>query len=161
MYEFTKRELSRAQRNQADLSIVILDIDKFKEINDNFGHHIGDIMLLEFTNDLKNVLMRKQDLITRYGGDEFVIILPDTDKDNALKLMEKLRIHIKNKIYYFENNLSLNITVSIGVANLRSKAADEKIKNSKDPEEILNVLLKIADDNLYKAKDLGRDKVVG
>lgn len=161
MYEFTKMEISRAMRNSSDISIVILDIDEFKGINDNFGHHIGDLMLAEFVDDFKNIVMRKQDIITRYGGDEFIMILPDTDKDNAFNLMEKLRIHIKNKIYNFENNLNLKITVSIGIANLRSCEVNEKIKNNKDSEEILNALLKTADNNLYKAKDFGRDKVVG
>ncbi len=161
MYEFTKREISRAIRNSTDLSIVILDIDKFKDINDNYGHHIGDLMLMEFVGDLKNVLMRKQDIITRYGGDEFVMILPDTDKENAFNLMEKLRINIQDKVYKFQNNLSLSITISIGLANLISKEVNKKIKDNKNTEEILNILLKMADDNLYKAKDLGRNKVIG
>jgi diguanylate cyclase (GGDEF)-like protein len=161
MYEFAKREIVRACRNSADLSIAILDIDKFKNINDNHGHHIGDVMLTEFTNDLKNVLMRKQDIITRYGGDEFVMILPDTDKGNAVNLMEKLRTYIEGRIYNFEDNLNLNITVSIGVSSLRTLPDGKSIKNNGDPDDILNRLLKIADDNLYRAKDLGRNKVVG
>jgi len=161
MYEFAKREIVRAHRNSSDLSFAILDIDKFKNINDNYGHNIGDVMLTKFTDDLKNILMRKQDIITRYGGDEFVMILPDTDKENALNLMEKLRIYIKNKIYNFEDNLNLNITVSIGVSSLMSLPDGKNIKNNGDPEDILNSLLKIADDNLYIAKDAGRDKVVG
>ncbi len=161
MYEFAKREIVRACRNSADLSIAILDIDKFKNINDNHGHHMGDIMLTEFTNDLKNVLMRKQDIITRYGGDEFVMILPDTDKVNAFNLMERLRAYIEGRIYNFEDNLNLNITVSIGVSSLRTLPDGKSIKNNGDPDDILNRLLKIADDNLYRAKDLGRNKVVG
>ena len=161
MYEFAKREIVRAHRNSADLSFAVLDIDKFKNINDNYGHHTGDVMLTKFTSDLKNVLMRKQDIITRYGGDEFVMILPDTDKENAFNLMEKLRIYIKNKIYNFEDNLNLNITVSIGVSSLRSLPDGKSIKNNGDPDDILNSLLKIADDNLYRAKNTGRNKVEG
>ena len=161
MYEFAKREIVRAYRNSADLSFAILDIDKFKNINDNYGHHTGDVMLTEFTNDLKNVLMRKQDIITRCGGDEFVMILPDTDKENAVNLMEKLRIYIKNKVYNFEGGINLNITVSVGVSSLRSMPDDKSIKNIGDPDDILNNLLKIADDNLYKAKNTGRDRVEG
>ncbi len=164
MYEFAKREIARAVRNSNDLSVAILDIDKFKNINDNYGHHIGDVMLTEFTNDLKNILMRRQDIITRYGGDEFVMILPDTYKENAVNLMEKLRIYIKNKIYVFENDLSLNITVSAGVSSLKgllNEKNGKSIKNNNDSDEILNRLLKIADDNLYRAKDSGRDRVVG
>jgi diguanylate cyclase (GGDEF)-like protein len=160
MYEFAKREIVRTFRNSADLSIAILDIDKFKNINDNYGHHIGDVMLTKFTGDLKNVLMRKQDIITRYGGDEFVMIMPETDKENAFKLMEKLRIYIKDKIYNFSVNLNLNITVSIGISNLNSLLGGENINNNYDPDDILNSLLKTADDNLYRAKDSGRDRVM-
>ncbi len=161
MYEFAKREIVVAFRNSTDLSIAMLDIDKFKDINDDYGHHIGDILLTEFTGNLKNVLMRKQDIITRYGGDEFVLIFPNTDKENAVNLMEKLRIYIKNKIYNFEGNINLNITVSIGLSSLRSLPDGKNIKNGSDPDDILNRLLKIADDNLYRAKDLGRDRVIG
>ena len=161
MYEFAKREVARALRNKADLCMAILDIDKFKNINDNYGHQVGDVMLTEFTNDLKNVLMRKQDIITRYGGDEFVMILPDTDKENAVNLMEKLRIYIKNKIYNFEGGLNLNISVSIGFSSLRSLPDGKSIKNNGNPDDILNSILKIADDNLYIAKNTGRDRVEG
>ncbi len=164
MYEFVKREISRAARNSTDLSFAVLDVDKFKNINDNYGHNIGDIMLVEFTNDLKSVLLRKQDIITRYGGDEFVVVLPDTDKEKALNLMEKLRVYIENKIYTLKDNLNLNITISIGVSDIEQffhdKGAVIAGKNI-DPDEILNSMLKIADDNLYKAKESGRNKVVG
>ncbi|MGC8554612.1 MAG: GGDEF domain-containing protein, partial [Candidatus Acidulodesulfobacterium sp.] len=164
MYEFVKREIVRAARNSADLTFAILDIDKFKNINDNYGHNIGDIMLVEFTNDLKSVLLRKQDIITRYGGDEFVVVLPDTGKEKALNLMEKLRVYIENKIYAPKENLNLNITISVGVSDLEQffydKGAENEGKNI-DPDEILNDMLKIADDNLYRAKELGRNKVVG
>ncbi|MHB8232527.1 MAG: diguanylate cyclase [bacterium] len=161
MYEFAKREVVRAYRNKTYLSIAILDIDKFKNINDNYGHQAGDYMLKEFVTDLKNVLMRKQDIITRYGGDEFVIILPDTDKRNAVDLMEKLRIIIKNKTYTIENNINLTISVSIGVSGMDYPLDGNIIENNDVAEDIFNYILRAADDNLYKAKDLGRDRVVG
>ncbi len=161
----TNRELALTDSlTGIDLSFAILDIDKFKNINDNYGHNIGDIMLVEFTNDLKSVLLRKQDIITRYGGDEFVVVLPDTSKEKAVNLMEKLRVYIENKIYTTKENLNLTITTSIGVSDLDQffydKSAENDGKNI-DPDEILNVMLKIADDNLYRAKELGRNKVVG
>ena len=164
MYEFVKREIVRASRNSTSLSFAILDVDKFKNINDNYGHNIGDIMLVEFTNDLKSVLLRKQDIITRYGGDEFVVVLPDTSKEKAMNLMEKLRVYIENKIYTPKDNLNLNITISVGVSGIEQFFHDKsgEIKEiNYDPDEILNGLLKIADDNLYRAKELGRNKVVG
>ncbi len=164
MYEFVKREIVRAARNSTALSFAILDIDKFKSINDNYGHNIGDIMLVEFTNDLKSVLLRKQDIITRYGGDEFVVVLPDTGKEKAMNLMEKLRVYIENKIYTPKENLNLTISISVGVSDLEQFFYDNGAENEGkniDPDEILNVMLKIADDNLYRAKELGRNKVVG
>ena len=164
MYEFVKREIVRASRNSTSLSFAILDVDKFKNINDNYGHNIGDIMLVEFTNDLKSILLRKQDIITRYGGDEFVVVLPDTSKEKATNLMEKLRVYIENKIYTPKDNLNLNITISVGVSGIEQFFHDKsgEIKEiNYDPDEILNGLLKIADDNLYRAKELGRNKVVG
>ncbi|MHB1661127.1 MAG: GGDEF domain-containing protein [bacterium] len=161
MYEFAKREVIRAYRNKTYLSIAILDIDKFKNINDNYGHQAGDYVLKEFVTDLKNILMRKQDIITRYGGDEFVMILPDTDKRNTVDLMEKLRTIIKNKAYIVENNISLNIAVSIGVSGIEYPLDGNIIKNKDISDDILNYLLRAADDNLYKAKDSGRDRVVG
>jgi diguanylate cyclase (GGDEF)-like protein len=161
MYEFAKREIIRAHRNKANVSMAILDIDSFKNINDNYGHQIGDGMLAAFAVDLKHILMRGQDIITRYGGDEFVIILPDTDKQNAVGLMEKLRNYIKSKIYAFENNVSISITVSAGVSSVKGPFEPKVADGNGAAEDILNNLLKVADDNLYKAKDLGRDRVVG
>ncbi|RZV39602.1 MAG: diguanylate cyclase [Candidatus Acidulodesulfobacterium acidiphilum] len=164
MYEFVKREIVRAARNSTNLSCAILDIDKFKNINDNYGHNIGDAMLVEFTNDLKSVLLRKQDIITRYGGDEFVVVLPDTSKEKAMNLMEKLRVYIENKIYTPKENLNLNITISVGVSDIKQLLSDKNIEiagKNNDPDEMLSSLLKIADDNLYKAKDFGRNKVEG
>ncbi|MCL4497177.1 MAG: diguanylate cyclase [Deltaproteobacteria bacterium] len=161
MYEFAKREIIRAHRNSTSLSMAILDIDRFKNINDNYGHQIGDSMLAEFAVDLRNILMRGQDIITRYGGDEFVIILPDTDKQNAVNLMEKLRNYFKSKTYSFENNVSLSITVSSGVSSVKHPLKPKITDNNGAAEDILNDLLNEADENLYRAKDLGRDRVVG
>ncbi|RZD15290.1 MAG: diguanylate cyclase [Candidatus Acidulodesulfobacterium ferriphilum] len=161
MYEFAKREIIRANRNSTNLSMAILDIDRFKNINDNYGHQIGDSMLAEFAVDLRNILMRGQDIITRYGGDEFVIILPDTDRQNAVNLMEKLRNYFKSKTYSFENNVSISITVSSGVSSVKHPLKPKIIDNNGAVEDILNDLLKVADENLYRAKDLGRDRVVG
>ncbi|HEC24405.1 MAG TPA: diguanylate cyclase [bacterium] len=161
LYELAKREIIRAYRNSTHLSTAMLDIDNFKNINDNYGHQAGDAVLKEFAADLKNIVMRNQDIVTRYGGDEFFIILPDTDKLNAIKLMKKLRIFIKNKVYSLGNNVDLSITVSIGVSGIEYLSGKKIIKNNDDAEDILNRLLKITDENLYKAKNMGRDSVVG
>ncbi len=161
MSEFAKREIIRAHRNSTNLSMAMLDIDKFKSINDNYGHQVGDSMLAKIAVDLRNVLMRGQDIIARYGGDEFVIILPDTDKQNAVNLMEKLRNYFKSKTYSFENNVSISITVSSGVSSVKHPLKPKITDNNSAVEGILKDLLKVADENLYRAKDLGRDRVVG
>ncbi|RZD19518.1 MAG: diguanylate cyclase [Candidatus Acididesulfobacter diazotrophicus] len=161
MYEFAKMEIARAYRNSTDFSMAIVDIDKFKNINDSYGHQIGDDMLVKFTKDLKNVLMRQQDIITRYGGDEFIIILPDTGKQNAINLMEKLRDYFKNKVYVFENDININITISVGVASAEYLLELKVIDSDYDAEALLNGILRSADENLYRAKELGRNRVVG
>ncbi len=161
MYEFAKMEIARAYRNSTGFSMAIVDIDKFKNINDSYGHQIGDDMLVKFAKDLKNVLMRQQDIITRYGGDEFVIILPDTGKQNAINIMEKLRGYFKNKVYVFENDIHINITISVGVSSAEYLLELKVIDNAYDAEALLNGILRSADENLYRAKELGRNRVVG
>ena len=161
MYEYAKMEIARVYRNSTYFSMAIVDIDKFKNINDSYGHQIGDDMLVKFTKDLKNVLMRQQDIITRYGGDEFIIMLPDTGKQNAINLMEKLRGYFKNKVYVFENDIYINITISVGVSSAEYSLEQKTVDNAYDAEALLNGLLRFADENLYRAKELGRDRVVG
>lgn len=161
MLEFTKREIIRAYRNKSDLSMAILDIDKFKDINDKYGHQIGDDMLVKFVNDLKNILIRKQDIITRHGGDEFVVVLPDTNKRSAIALMEKLSDYFKGKTYIINKNISINITISVGVSFAKYPSGSQKKGGNDIIEDSLNYLLKTADENLYKAKELGRNRIVG
>jgi diguanylate cyclase (GGDEF)-like protein len=105
--------------------------------------------------------MRQQDIITRYGGDEFIIILPDTGKQNAINLMEKLRDYFKNKVYVFENDININITISVGVASAEYLLELKVIDSDYDAEALLNGILRSADENLYRAKELGRNRVVG
>lgn len=161
MYEFAKREIARAYRHSTDISMAILDIDRFKDINDNYGHQIGDDILVEFTKDLRNFLMRGQDVITRYGGDEFVVVLPDTGRQNAINLMEKLRSYFGNKVYTLENDIHINITISVGVSSVEYSLEPKATGNNYDTEMLLNDILGFADKNLYKAKELGRNRVVG
>jgi diguanylate cyclase (GGDEF)-like protein len=126
MYEFAKMEISRAIRNKSPLSFGIIDIDKFKEINDAYGHYIGDSILKEFADDLRKLFMRKQDLITRYGGDEFIVILPETDKDNAAVLLNRFNNFVAHKVYMPNGieNIKVNLTVSIGGSSFLPEAAD-------------------------------------
>ncbi len=161
MIEFTKREIIRAYRNKSDLSLAILDIDRFKDINDKYGHQIGDEILIKFVTDLKNILIRKQDIITRHGGDEFVVVLPDTNRHSAIKLMKKLSSYFESKIYTVRGNISINITISVGISFTQYTSGSQKVDKDSAIEDSLNYLLKTADENLYKAKDSGRNKIIG
>jgi len=139
--------LDLAKRNKTDSSIIIIDIDKFKNINDNYGHKVGDEVIIALTSVLQEH-SRKSDIVSRWGGEEFVILLPNTNIDGAFIISEKLREETELLIMNSDGNKVFNFTISLGVA---------KIKNDID----LNVLDVIAraDKALYKAKETGRNKV--
>jgi len=134
--------LTLAKRYNRPLSIIMFDIDLFKQINDLYGHDVGDKVLKTIANIvLSNI--RATDILARYGGEEFVIISPETTLEDAKALAEKLRKEIEN--FLFEEGFS--ITCSFGVTSL----------NQEDTKE---TILKRVDEALYKAKREGRNKVV-
>ncbi len=139
-------ELSRAARYGSDLSIFMLDIDFFKQVNDSHGHKVGDTVLMKLA-DICRKTLREVDLIGRVGGEEFAMLLPETDKNEAADVAERLRSNIENSETPLENGLPIHFTVSIGVASLGSR------------DENLDVLLNKADTALYEAKKTGRNKV--
>ncbi|MRR51720.1 MAG: GGDEF domain-containing protein [Rhodocyclaceae bacterium] len=147
LLDHAERELERAQRNGTPLSILMLDIDHFKQINDRFGHTVGDQVLQRIAELMRSVL-RKQDLPARFGGEEFVVLLPDTDPDGAARLAEKLRQRIAVESFpLLEGNpASLSISVSIGCAD---HAQGAKFHQALDR----------ADAALYRAKAAGRNRV--
>jgi diguanylate cyclase (GGDEF)-like protein len=140
------REVRRAERNQAPLAVVMLDLDQFKRINDGAGHAIGDRILRELSNIL-SANTRDGDVACRYGGDEFVLILPDCTLDHARQKMEFLREQVKHLVVQIKGDLLDGLTVSIGVAAFPDHGASAE------------GLLKAADDALYRAKQTGRDRV--
>jgi diguanylate cyclase (GGDEF)-like protein/PAS domain S-box-containing protein len=139
-------ELSRAKRYGSPLSIFMMDIDFFKQINDRYGHKIGDTVLVKLTQVCHDIL-RGVDTIGRLGGEEFAILLPQTDKGVATEVAERLREAIAAAKVPLEGGLPLQFTVSIGVTSLTS--ADDN----------MDVLLSLADKALYEAKNSGRNKV--
>ncbi|MGM0441335.1 MAG: GGDEF domain-containing protein [Elusimicrobiota bacterium] len=139
-------EFGIARRAGDNLSLVILDIDDFKKINDTYGHPAGDNVLAEISGAIKKHL-RKSDLLIRYGGEEFVILLPRTTKDKAVKTAERIRNVVEDIPFYWEGD-SFNITVSLGVATF-----PEDADKSKD-------LLNIADKRLLEAKETGKNKTI-
>ncbi|MBQ7126178.1 diguanylate cyclase [bacterium] len=141
-----EQEFNRTKRHPADFSLAILDIDYFKKINDTYGHQYGDYVIKTIA-DLMKQCFRKTDLLYRYGGEELVIIMPETHIDGAIIPIQRLRNTIEN--YTFEyNSVKAKVTVSIGLTMNYAEI--------KDTTE----LLKTADSSLYKAKEDGRNRVI-
>lgn len=147
-YFFVKgdEEYKRAQRYQLPLSFLMLDLDYFKLINDNYGHDMGD-HVLKFFAELISPSLREFDLLGRLGGEEFAILLPNIDQLGAYNLAERLRVLVEESSFIFETQ-TITLTVSIGISSLNS------------PLQQLNDLLKQADQALYEAKGAGRNRVV-
>lgn len=146
-FEFNiEREFLRTRRYPSDLSLAMIDIDHFKEVNDTYGHQFGDYVLKEISNIIA-ASFRKTDMIYRYGGEELAIILTETPLENAFNPMERLREKISEHKFLY-NNQTANITVSIGLSSNSVEVATQ--------EE----LVECADKSLYKAKQDGRNKVV-
>ena len=145
MLQELNREYIRSIRNNIDCAIILADIDHFKLVNDNHGHGAGDKVLSNTAGQFISHL-RPYDSVYRYGGEEFLIILPDTDKNTAVNVLERLRQEISNnKITIDEDNI-INITMSFGVAMISSKWQ-------------INDIIKHADQALYQAKADGRNKI--
>jgi diguanylate cyclase (GGDEF)-like protein len=143
-YEMADHELDRSHRIGSPLSFVMLDIDYFKKVNDKFGHLVGDTVLIILAKLLKQQL-RSVDLCCRYGGEEFVICLPDTDAKGAQDVAERIRIAVCQGSILSTEESDLFISVSLGVA---TGIKDEKVEST----------LKRADVALYQAKDAGRNQ---
>ncbi|MBU5424903.1 diguanylate cyclase [Tissierella pigra] len=137
------------KRVKNSFSLVMLDIDLFKEINDSYGHQAGDYILTKFVNII-NQNIRSYDIFGRYGGEEFILLLPDTDKENAYILMERILNIIGNKPFIYEG-ISINITFSSGIV----ESSEIDLDNINTDE-----LIKIADNRLYEAKNAGRNKII-
>jgi diguanylate cyclase (GGDEF)-like protein len=146
--EFLDRELSMATRHKTQLSLVMIDIDHFKKINDTHGHLAGDAALKELCARLKPRI-RNTDLLARYGGEEFAVVLPATDKAGALQVAEILRVLVEEKPFTYDT-ISIPATISLGVAEV-------DVDNVGKADE----LIKRADANLYEAKHTGRNRAVG
>jgi diguanylate cyclase (GGDEF)-like protein len=144
--EIGEKYLESARRSQGELSFLMLDIDRFKEINDSCGHQVGDVVLINFSRQIRS-LLRKSDLYGRLGGEEFGILLFDTDLRQAEILAERIR-HCIAKMETFVDNNKLAITVSIGVSNMKH-----------DEGETLLALESRADEALYSAKNRGRNRI--
>lgn len=144
--ERSEVEFARAKRHGHPLSFIILDLDFFKKINDRYGHLAGDSMLTEIANICKSKI-RSIDILGRFGGEEFMLLLPETDLEGAYFAANRIRKAIEATDFIFENS-EMSMTVSIGVTGVN------KIK-----DENFDVFLRHADRALYKAKENGRNRV--
>ncbi|MEA3456406.1 MAG: GGDEF domain-containing protein [Campylobacterota bacterium] len=141
-----RREFINAKRYDRSLSLISIDLDFFKEVNDQHGHFFGDLVLKVFTAEVSS-LLRAGDIFSRWGGDEFCILLPQTNTDNAMKVAEKIRAVVKN-ISVKTDKSDVHFTVSLGVSGY--------LPEDEDASEILER----ADKALYEAKESGRDRTV-
>ncbi len=148
--EFLPKEIKRSRRYKLSLSIIFCDIDFFKNINDTYGHNVGDIILKEFSLLLQNHIREHVDWIARFGGEEFIIVLPETIPENAYIVAERMRQDLSTKIIKIDK-LSITMTASFGISG---------IKKFPDSLSIIDQqLINIADEALYQSKEEGRNKV--
>jgi diguanylate cyclase (GGDEF)-like protein len=142
-------EWERAKRDQLPLSVILIDVDQFKEYNDHYGHQEGDHVLCEVAKTLQSIPNRQTDFVARYGGDEFVVVLPNTDEFGAIIVAEKMRSHIVSlQIDHRFSEIANHITLTIGIATLTPQSGMDR-----------EGLIRMADKALYKAKDKGRNRV--
>ncbi|MFQ5427611.1 MAG: diguanylate cyclase [Thermodesulfobacteriota bacterium] len=138
-------ELNRAERERKSISIAMLDIDHFKAVNDNYGHQAGDAVLKECVSRISGSI-RPYDYVGRYGGEEFLLILPGAEESNAMIVCERIRERIQDEPF-IHNNISIQCTVSIGLATWSGR-------------EDVDKLIEASDKALYSAKATGRNRVV-
>jgi len=144
--ETLEKELARAKRYARPLSLIMIDIDFFKKVNDTYGHLAGDHVLKE-SGEILLSRVRREEIVARYGGEEISILMPETNRSGAGKVAEEMRQRIEAHVFLFAGK-KINITISAGVA--------EAIEADYDSKEFI----KIADTRLYQAKKEGRNKVV-
>lgn len=146
LLEFLDRELVRSQRHGRPVALILLDIDHFKSINDQFGHLAGDFALRELAQLIRSVV-RREDLFARYGGEEFALVLVETGLPQAAEVAERIRRTIEGHVFRYEDS-EFRLTVSIGVA---ATPGGEELTTTE--------MIRRADEKLYQAKHSGRNRV--
>jgi diguanylate cyclase (GGDEF)-like protein len=144
IFDFMKRELARSERDGSSVGIILVDVDHFKNVNDNYGHGAGDSVLQEITRRLSATL-REYDGIGRYGGEEFLLVMPGCNLSSVGRRADQIRELICSKPVVTPSQ-SMNITVSMGVV-------------ATEPSSSLEMLLRHADAALYQAKRSGRNQI--
>lgn len=146
MEQIIRAEHERRQKTGMRFALIIADIDLFKEINDKYGHACGDFLLKAVSADLGNAV-REQDVIARWGGDEFLLVLPATDEKTAVAVAERIRETVEKRRYVYENNaLAVTMTLGVYAVGPGGDTADDVVKK--------------ADTNMYQGKRTGRNRVI-
>jgi two-component system cell cycle response regulator len=147
VHELLHEEFERSKRSGEAMAVAMMDLDRFKQVNDTYGHPTGDVILYETAHILKETA-REIDMVGRYGGEEFIVILPGTDEEAAQQFAERVRGRVEEHVYQDEA-AEVRMTVSGGVASFLPSA-------NEDPD----TLIKRADEALYNAKESGRNRVI-
>lgn len=149
IYECLSRMLEYARRQDKSLSVVMADIDDFKQINDNYGHQVGDTILQEFAALIKKHT-RVYDCSGRYGGEEFLLVVMDSNKEQTQKIHERILQELSEKVFEIED-YRLQISYSAGIADIGELGKDDKS---------MERLIKLADERVYKAKQNGKNQII-
>lgn len=145
MHPLMVHEVNRARRTGTPFSIVLGDLDRFKKVNDTYGHEAGDLVLQETARRLQAAI-RAQDIVCRWGGEELLILLPETGPEGAGQVAEKIRAAMDDAPVQTGNEV-IHQTISLGVSSFR-------------PDDTVTTLISRADEALYEAKSAGRNRVV-
>lgn len=145
----SKKIKSYSKRNNVSLSLIVLDIDKFKNINDSYGHLVGDEVIIHIARALEKNL-RDSDIISRFGGEEFVVLLQDCNIEDAYAVAQKIREYIQNTEVKIDEDNKIKYTVSLGVAEFNEQKDNDNLEQT----------FARADEALYEAKTSGRNKVI-
>ncbi|HDO7862908.1 TPA: GGDEF domain-containing protein [Legionella pneumophila] len=144
--EYVVKQIGQAKHSQSMIAFIMIDVDNFKRVNDNFGHDTGD-QVLSILGKLFTSLIREGDLACRYGGEEFLLVLPQCTLDNAKKISETIRDEVSKMPMTLKNNV-FNITISLGISSYPNHGSS------------LQELIETADKALYSAKTQGKNRVV-
>lgn len=145
-FELAEQEFKRSRRHEKSFSLLMLDLDNFKSVNDTYGHHVGDAVLKKL-GEVATHTLREIDIVGRLGGEEFACLLPESNAGQALEVAERLRQEVEKTAVRLDDGSFLRVTVSIGLAGLQATDTD------------VDAILKRADTALYRAKRAGRNQV--
>jgi len=151
-------EITRVKRSNLSLSCVLLDIDHFKKVNDEYGHRAGDQVLIQVVKRI-SLTLRAHEVLVRYGGEEFALLLPETDNSNAIMVANRILNSVNEKAIPYDENCSLPITISAGVSTYTVDSATKSYATNTAEKKLCEDLVHKADLALYKAKHSGRNRV--